>query len=270
MAVGSCLRGRRDENSRLPLPWQWPPPRPGTRRAEAEAAQTALRPYRHHLGIQARGCRACDCRRRQSRLPRLRVVRERPRGMGAEGRARQAAPEREAAAALRVLPGEPDGPGRAQGGSREAPALGAADQEVRRVRRRDRTEQREASRLRLCRPQDPHRRGSQRHVQGARRHRRRRRPAPAHRHVRRDARGNVRGDGGGQHALREVRPRRRPAAERRLGPGQGREGLPADYPPRPHEGLRRRRALPGLHPARSRQGRYRRASATCWRAPATT
>ena len=50
-----------------------------------------------------------------------------------------------------------------------------------------------------------HRRGAERDWQGARRGRGGRRPAPAHRHLRRDARGDLRGDGGGRYPLRQVR-----------------------------------------------------------------
>ena len=59
------------------------------------------------------------------------------------------------------------------------------------------------------------RRGAERDRQSARRHRRRRRAAPAHRHVRGNARRNLRGDGSGGHALRQVRAGCRSAAEGR-------------------------------------------------------
>ena len=61
---------------------------------------------------------------------------------------------REAAAAIGLLPGQPHGPGDPEGRNRQDGPLGTTDQEVRRHRRGDRSEQREAARLRLRRAQD--------------------------------------------------------------------------------------------------------------------
>ena len=97
-----------------------------------------------------------------------------------------------------------------------------------------------------------------------------RRAAPAHRHLHRDAGGDLRGDGSGRYALHEVRPGRRPAAEGRRRIRSRSSRICCRHPPRSHEGLRRRPVLPRRPSARAGQGRYRRPSAICSRARATT
>ena len=116
------------------------------RRANAASKEaTVAGPHRHHLGLQPRRRREGDRRYRLARFSGLRIVRQRPRGVGKQGRARQAADRGEAAAALGLLPGESHGPDAAQGRSRQDGALGAADQEMRRQRLGRRSQQRQAS-----------------------------------------------------------------------------------------------------------------------------
>ena len=169
-----------------------------------------------------------------------------------------------------VLPGEPHRSGRPEGRSGQDRALGGTDQEMRRHGRGDRPEQRQEARVGVRRSPGGYRRRAERHRQGARRRRRGRRPAPAHGHVRGDARRDLRGDGSGEDTLREVRARHRPAAEGGSDPREGGEGLPARRPSRASEGLRRRGALPRILSARAGEGGSGWRSSTCWRARATT
>ena len=190
----------------------------------AVPALTRRRPERRRWATPAsRGASVPPTPRRRSPIPRPSDFRATSRSAtcsrrGKQGRARPAADRGQAAAALGLLPGESHGPARLK-------------DEVAKMVRWGQLIKKCGGSVAVVGPNNVKRQEydfadhkanivgrAQRGRQGARRHRHHRRAAPAHRHVRRDARRDLRRDGSRRYALHEVRSGRRPAAEGRVDP----------------------------------------------------
>ena len=187
------------------------PGRRSAARGGAAQVERQGRAHRHHVGVgqcppgwpgrahQPGSHHRGRPRRLGPRLPGPRAVRLADRGDGEVRRPRAGPGEAQAPARLQLHRGQPDRPGPAAGDHRRGRHHRQARQEAGRHGDGHRPERRAPQHLRFRRQQGQHPQRAQRGGPGPDRSRPHAGPAPAHRHLHRDARRDLRGHGERRH-----------------------------------------------------------------------